>query len=618
MAFAILTAIGAGTPAAAQASFSADGNKIVVKTESLGKTGIIEVQAICNINNSAIYIDTNYSGALPYFGSIQAGQHYFEFSMPGYDNLGVWLTARDGMKYTITCDPKAELVLFAPNDRVSVASDPTLNAGVATIDVFCKTDGGILSIDRTEDVATIGPTTSYSSTIDPGSHYLKIDLNGYYSLGIWLVFDEKTHYLIQFDPQRITGYLFLGISPADSRLTVDGVAAEVGVSEKGTGHHRVAASRFGYEDKELDVLIREATTSFESIKLEKAAFAVNGLGFSRSVFNPRNAGAAGATKLEFKVSSYGSGHADIKDASGKNVANFDFPDFETRSQSVVWNGRGKDGSPLPDGLYTASLVAKSAEAVGTIFATATTTIDSSLVIRPYGTATAVPGLLYMPDPSPEPALTVATEAFWFSSLASVSDSAFGLCAATSMGGKATIAVQAAAELAGGPVNSGDIAASALINLFGDKTTPFDGAFFIRGSYSSASSPAMPGSLSGIEASLPLEAGFFDLGGLSRGLDLRLALSPGALLDFSSGSASYLGLGRAALWLEGSAFKTGLSCELPFAFTSGFSPQWPAHLAAEGRLMPGLSPFVAAVYATAALSPGSSASFGMGLGLGLFF
>jgi hypothetical protein len=618
MAFAILTAIGAGTPAAAQASFSADGNKIVVKTESLGKTGIIEVQAICNINNSAIYIDTNYSGALPYFGSIQAGQHYFEFSMPGYDNLGVWLTARDGMKYTITCDPKAELVLFAPNDRVSVASDPTLNAGVATIDVFCKTDGGILSIDRTEDVATIGPTTSYSSTIDPGSHYLKIDLNGYYSLGIWLVFDEKTHYLIQFDPQRITGYLFLGISPADSRLTVDGVAAEVGVSEKGTGHHRVAASRFGYEDKELDVLIREATTSFESIKLEKAAFAVNGLGFSRSVFNPRNAGAAGATKLEFKVSSYGSGHADIKDASGKTVASFDFPDFETRSQSVVWNGRGEDGSPLPDGLYTANLIAKSAEADGTSLATAVTTIDSNLVIRPFGTASAVPGLLYMPDPSPEPALTVATEVFWFSSLASVSDSAFGLCAATSMGGKATIAVQAAAELAGGPVNSGDIAASALINLFGDKTTPFDGAFFIRGSYSSASSPAMPGSLSGIEASLPLEAGFFDLGGLSRGLDLRLALSPGALLDFSSGSASYLGLGRAALWLEGSAFKTGLSCELPFAFTSGFSPQWPAHLAAEGRLMPGLSPFVAAVYATAALSPGSSASFGMGLGLGLFF
>jgi hypothetical protein len=129
---------------------------------------------------------------------------------------------------------------------------------------------------------------------------------------------------------------------------------------------------------------------------------------------------------------------------------------------------------------------------------------------------------------------------------------------------------------------------------------------------------MPGSLSALEASLPLGAAFVDLGGLSRGLDLRLALSPGALLDFSSGSTSCLSLGRAALWLEGSAFKTGLSCELPFAFTSGLSPQWPAHLAVEGRLMPGLSPFVAAVYATAALSPGLSASFGMGISLGLLF
>jgi hypothetical protein len=80
----------------------------------------------------------------------------------------------------------------------------------------------------------------------------------------------------------------------------------------------------------------------------------------------------------------------------------------------------------------------------------------------------------------------------------------------------------------------------------------------------------------------------------------------------------LGLGKAALWLEGGAFKAGLSGELPFAFTSGIAPQWPARLAAEGRLMLGGSPFVAAVYATAALSPGSSASFGMGLGLGLLF
>jgi hypothetical protein len=187
-----------------------------------------------------------------------------------------------------------------------------------------------------------------------------------------------------------------------------------------------------------------------------------------------------------------------------------------------------------------------------------------------------------------------------------------------VGGKATIAVQAAVELAGGPVNSGDIAASALINLFGDKTTAFDGAFFARASFSSASSPIMPGSLSALEASLPLGAGFVDLGGLIRGLDLRLALSPGALLDFSSGSASYLGLSRAALWLEGGAFKAGLSGELPFSFTNGITAQWPTRLAAEGRLMPGLSPFVVAVYATAALLPGVSASFGMGLGLGLLF
>jgi hypothetical protein len=218
----------------------------------------------------------------------------------------------------------------------------------------------------------------------------------------------------------------------------------------------------------------------------------------------------------------------------------------------------------------------------------------------------------MPDPASEPAGTVAAEAFWFTPFPGFSSSAFGLSSALSVGGKVTLALHASAETGEGALNSGDLAGSVLVGFLGDKTTAYAGAFYLRGSYSSSATPAMPGSRSGVEAALPFTANFIDLGSL----DLRFALSPGAFVDLSD-PASFGALGRAALWLEGSAFRAGLSGELPFGFTGGFAPEWPLRLAAEGRLMLGSSPLVAAAYATAELSP-EGASFGMGLGLGLLF
>jgi Phage-related tail protein len=527
----------------------------------------------------------------------------------------------------------ADTNLFGPNDRIRVETEANLDENAALVKFYCTIKNAEVYVDR-----VYAGRAPCSAKLGPGSHYVELSAPGYYPLGTWMIAEAKTTYSLSFDLERITGFLSVAASPEDAQLSLDGLPIMSGASEQGAGRHRLVARRFGYVEKSLEIVIAPRSTTYVQIGLERAAFAIEGFGFSRSAFNPRNSGAPGQSQLEFKATSYGSGHVDIRAASGKIVRSFDFPDFQSWSQGVSWDGRDKNGEVLVDGLYTAELVAKPAEgtplqsagtkangqvvaADGSVSAQAKAEIDSSIVIRSQGTAGAVPGLVHMPDTSIQPAGTIAIEASCFSSAKALSDSAFGLSAAVSLGGVATIAAEAAAELgeASSSTAKGDLAASGLVGLFGSKTSAYSGAFFLRGVYTSATSPTLPGATTGVEASLPLGAAFVDLGGLADGLDLRIALSPGALVDWSDGSASLSGLGRAALYLEGSAFKAGVSGELPFSLSGGApSPEWPLELAAEARLMLGGTPFVAAAYATAAIYPTTAPSLGFGLGLGLLF
>jgi len=503
----------------------------------------------------------------------------------------------------------AETPIVIPDARIRItATEATLKENTASIQVYCPVKSARLSIDQNE----VG-WLPYASDLEPGSHYLEVTVPGYHSLGTQFIFQEKTLYTIEFAPTRIAGSLDIEVEPKDATILADGAPIAAGLSEFPVGHHRLVVRRFGYAEQSSDVLVAEKVTSPVAVRLEKAPFAIEGLGFSKNVFNPRNAGSAGKVSLDFVASSYGSASVEILGPDGALVASLEYPSIEDWNQSRDWNGLGPDGKALPDGLYKAELVASPAEAGEPIKAQAQVEIDSTLVISAFGTASALPGLLYMPDPALESAGAIAVEAFCFAPLGGLSgslgDLAFGLSAAMSLG-YAAFAIDAAAETA---VGSGDLAASALVGLFGDKTSGWSGAFFVKGGYSSSAAPVMPGARSGIEASVPFAA---RLGGIA-GADLRVALSPGARADFSSASPAYLGLSRAALWLEGGSFRAGLSGELPWGFAGGFAPLWPAKAALEGRLMLGSTPFVAAAYAATELEPGE-ASFEIGLGLGLQF
>jgi FlgD Ig-like domain len=471
----------------------------------------------------------------------------------------------------------------------------------------------MLYIDKTY-VGDPGSSIPFSYGLPPGSHFIEIELGGYRTLGTWIVLEPKTRYTIRFNPGRVTGYLSLDVDPSDALLSVDGAPLMGGVSEQPVGKRRILAKRFGYMARSLEVDVRDGETSSASIVLEKAPFEIRNLSFSRRAFNPRNVGLAGKTSLDFAATDYGSARAEISGPDGEVVATLEYPSIEDWSQSRTWDGLDPDGKPLPDGVYTASLVATPRDGGEEVRAEAKVEIDSTIFIGAFGSASGIPGLLYMPDPAPESAGTIVTETFYFLPLGGSSGyPAFGLSGAMSIGGAATIALQASAETASGPVSSGDLAASVLVALFGDKSSAWSGAFFARGGYSSTASPSMPGAGSAIEAALPLAARLGEL----RGADLWIALAPGAQVDLSS-APEYLGLARAGLWVEGRSFRAGLSGELPFGFSGGFGPEWPARMALEGRLMLGSSPFVAAGYATADLSPKAGPLFGFGLGIGLLF
>jgi hypothetical protein len=614
-----------GTAIAEPPTYS-DNDRISVSTEAAPNDGLSELDIYCEIEGGVLYVDNDFTGIVPYTGSIPTGRHYIKLELPGYDDLGIWLTLKADTKYDITFTPSGQIPLFAPKDRVSVSTVPTLNAGISDFEVDCLVGGATLYIDRDligNALYTSGITStftsSFTSSIPPGSHYFEIKLPGYYDLGLWLSFEEKTKYTVIFDPVRITGRIALDVHPADAAVSIDGAAVEKNSIDIPVGSHTIAVRRFGFVQQDLPIVIRERETSVLSLELDKAPFAVTGLAFTQAVFNPHNAGSRGRTILVFHASNYASASAEIRGSKGELVATLDFPSVDTWNQSRLWDGLGADGKVLPDGVYSVTLAAKPAPDVptqpggqpdGTIVLKTEVQIDSSLVIRSFGTVSAVPGLLYMPDPMPQPAGTVAVEASWFEPWGEPQASAFGLSAALSIGGMVTLAFNAAAETGNSPVNGADVAGSALVSLFGDSSSPVGGAFFLKGSYSSSAAPTMPGALSAVETSFPFS---IHLGYLS------LALAPGALIDFASSSPSFLGLARSGLWYDGRSFTAGISGELPLSFSGGLpAPLWPAQAALEGRLMLGSTPFVAAAYVDAELAPGTAPSFGIGFGLGLLF
>jgi len=500
---------------------------------------------------------------------------------------------------------------------VTVDADPVDLEDAALIEVSASIKGSSVYVNR----AFVGRTDYASGALKPGDYYIEVSKPGYYALGYSLALAARISYSLHFSLAPVAGSLAVSVEPPDAELLVDGRPMAGPVASLPIGAHDVTARRFGYEGRRLSVDIRDRETSSLSFALPRAAFSVSAPASTKASFNPANAGILGRTEIRFEATSYGRARLEIRDQTGNLVGQAEFPRLETWSQAYFWDGRGADGGILPDGEYRAILVATPEAGVptlpegigvgtdGTLTREGRIRIDSSIVVRTMNSLAAMPGLLHFPDPAPQPPGTFAAELAWLSPAADPAGSAFALGSALSLGEASVLGVSAAAETGRAEVSGGaggDLGLSLAYSYA--RAGPFAGAVFLRGFWTSSEAPFLPGSRSGIEASLPASL---------RSGALVLGAAPGLFVDLGSASPTWTALGRAGAWVSGPSFRAGLSAALRFDVSSGgLEPAWPAQAAAEGRALISPSPLVLAGYLLAELEPGSAPSWGFGLGVGL--
>jgi len=546
------------------------------------------------------------------------------------------------------------LGLETDQGSVAIETEKTDVAGLASIEVHSSVAGSTVSINRVDVnysgispsivpaggsyIAGVGATgvdyTIYQNdSLTPGSYIIGASAPGYYKREVALILDEKTKYYIYFSLAMISGTLDLSVTPEDATILVDGHAATAGALILPVGQHSLTVRRFGYAEQSISALVREKETTSLSVALTPAAFSVSQLAPSREAFNPSNAGVFGRVDLRFRVESFGSGRMTISNADGAVVAAADFLSFDAWEQRFTWNGRDEAGAPLPDGEYKVRLVAQAQAAAAApgsaqqspappaeapLVREAAVRIDSSLIIRPRGSLSAVPGLLFFPDPRGENAGTSSAELSWLSPTADMLNPSFALNGAVAVSPKIDLAYGAAAENLSSSRGGVDLALSLRYALWSRQGQSPErsgfGALFLRGSWSDATAPLLPDAPSSFEISVPFALG---LGPIS------LGAAPGAKLDFSSSQANFgvsaEALTRVGLWTATSVFRAGLSAELDFADAQGYvAPSWPLDVGAELRVLLEPSPLELSVLAIGGLSPYASPSFTVGLGLGLLF
>jgi len=80
---------------------------------------------------------------------------------------------------------------------------------------------------------------------------------------------------------------------------------------------------------------------------------------TRSTPNPFTS----STAVEFILDRPGHAHIDVYDVVGRSVADLADGEFAAGVQSVAWDGRGRDGAPMPSGVYFIRLTANGVESV---------------------------------------------------------------------------------------------------------------------------------------------------------------------------------------------------------------------------------------------------------------
>ncbi|MFW5788438.1 MAG: PEGA domain-containing protein [Spirochaetota bacterium] len=247
-----------------------------------------------------------------------------------------------------------------------------------------------------------GSTPIDLESIEPGTHLLVVEKDGYYELRRWVDVPETGTVVIDVELEQITGFIDVVAAPADATVLVDANRVDDGFAEAPIGTYTVEVRRFGYRPHERKVRVRADEMTRVRVDLEPAPFDVSDFSAWRSAFNPQNPGRVGTTLVSYEVSAPGDGELVIRDESDTVVARVPQGPYRTWEQEYRWDGTDDRGRTVPDGTYELTLTATGDD--GRYEAASTTVrVDRSLVVRFRSIWSATPGLLYAPTRSALPA-----------------------------------------------------------------------------------------------------------------------------------------------------------------------------------------------------------------------
>jgi hypothetical protein len=442
-----------------------------------------------------------------------------------------------------------------------------------------------------------GLTPFTFETIAPGEYGIRLTKDGYGERWIWVSVRENSRLEVTLNLEAILGVLTLDIqrkagSPPPERLTlrpeiiVDGELKNNTVLSLPVGYRTVRVRAFGWEESAHSVYIHQNFSQTLKVEMQAAPFSMTGAELRRARFNPANSGSLGTTEIAFNVSAPGVGRIVIESQGGDTVFSQDLGPFATWSQSVTWDGRDREGKPLPDGPYhvlalTESLAAAGADPVEQR-AEMTAHIDSSLNIYPLSLTALVSGLFFSPLPETIPRGSFQIDGSLLFGRALAAGDAWG-------------ALPFAAALRFSPVESLEMAAALNVTPYFDEAA----GSALGGSLKWAFAKPKTGAGLGAAAALSYawaNAGTFTPFGAAVGLafslplswrlgnSLSLALSPGALW---TGEEGYPAEAAPRLLLSG-----GLLFRRP-TLTAGFSLQSRLLVVPTDREDPGFGPLMAA-------------------------
>ena len=259
-----------------------------------------------------------------------------------------------------------------------------------------------------------GRTPLRLENLRPGRYFVRLEREGYVDRRFRVTVRHGSIVDVSLEMRPAVGRVLLRIQgepgsppenllPLNPWITVDGHPHLTGALELPVGFRTIRVRAFGWEDFNQTLYIEADSLRELDLNMRPAAFALSGSSLSRRIFNPANAGSLGTTVFNFEASAPGRGTFTVLDREGQIVFVRQLRHFENRSQSVVWDGRNRQGEIVDDGLYALVVRAvslpwdDSPPAEETL--SLTVSVDSGMIIQPLSLSSGKSGLLFAPFPS---------------------------------------------------------------------------------------------------------------------------------------------------------------------------------------------------------------------------